>query len=378
VRTDAADAPSGALRDPTPGVGDHGVEIALRRYRGAIVGLGAVALQSHLPAFRHSPALARRFQLVRAADPARAADGTVDGLRVVADAERLLHDAALDFVDVATPSASHPAMARWALERGLHVLCEKPVATRRADALALAALARRMGRVLVPCHQYRFNPVWRRIRGWLAAGALGHWHLAEVAVYRTAADRGASAAAVPWRGRRGESGGGVLVDHGTHLVYTLLDLGGMPERVSAWTGRLAHREYDVEDTAQLRLEYPDRLATVFLTWAARRRETRVHVSGERGAITWTDGVLALERDGETRSFDFTRELDKSAYAGWFAELFLAFATTLDAGAESTQARAARADVVRVATVLEAAYGSARLGAPAPVPADCGDDADDGE
>src|SRR5256884_4413104 len=42
--------------------------------------------------------------------------------------------------------------------------------------------------------------------------------------------------------------GGVLLDHGTHLVYQLLDIAGMPASVSAWTGRLRHARYEVEDT----------------------------------------------------------------------------------------------------------------------------------
>src|SRR3989449_11055958 len=98
---------------------------------------------------------------------------------------------------------------------------------------------------------------------------------------------------VPWRGRRADGRGGVLLDHGTHLVYELLDVAGPPQAVRAWTGRLRHGGYDVEDTAQLLFEYPDRMATMFLTWAARRRETEMRFIGERGSITWSGGMLTL-------------------------------------------------------------------------------------
>ena len=199
----------------------------------------------------------------------------------------------------------------------------------------------------MPCHQFRFNPVWRRIGGGLRSGAIGRWHLVEVSVHRAGADPGQQGAdeALPWRVRRADAGGGVLLDHGTHLLYTLLDLAGtLPARVSAWTGRLAHAEYEVEDTAEVRLEYPDahgdRVTRLFCTWADRRRETRVHVVGERGAVRWTDGTLTLERDGATESHDVSRELDKAAYAGWFAELFEDFVGVLDAGAGSEAAERA--------------------------------------
>src|SRR6266571_2652379 len=65
-------------------------------------------------------------------------------------------------------------------------------------------------------------------------------HLAEFRVYRLGADPGASADSVPWRGRRAAGRGGVLLDHGTHLVYELLDVAGPPQAVRAWTGRLRH------------------------------------------------------------------------------------------------------------------------------------------
>ena len=342
-----------------------------RRWRGAVVGLGGIATGSHLPAFRATAALRARAEIVCAVDPRHAGPAPVDGLPVLSDLDALGTGAAgpVDFVDLATPSATHVALARASLGRGLHVLCEKPVATRRADALALAALAREAGRVLVPCHQYRFNPVWRRVRDWLDVGAIGRWHLIEVSVHRAGADPGQQGAdeALPWRVRRADAGGGVLIDHGTHLLYTLLDLAGaLPERVSAWTGRLAHAEYEVEDTAEVRLEYADdegdRVSRLFCTWADRRRETRVNIVGARGAIRWIDGLLTLERDGVIETQDVSRELDKAAYAGWFAALFEDFVRVLDAGAGSEPAEHALDDVVRVATILEAAYESAARGA----------------
>src|SRR5207237_626255 len=94
-----------------------------------------------------------------------------------------------------------------------------------------AAAARASGRIVMPCHQYRHNPVWMKIKEWLAGGAIGRWHLAEFSVHRTAADPGRVAAGTPWRGTSSAGRGGVLLDHGTHLVYQLLD-GARENRVS--------------------------------------------------------------------------------------------------------------------------------------------------
>ena len=324
-----------------------------RVYRGAILGLGGIARSAHLPAFQSDPDVASRLQIVAIVDDAPTAPQSFNGIPLLSRADQLQDLGPLDFVDICTPTSSHLDLSLWGLSQGYHVLCEKPVAVNRAEATQLASAARVAGRVVMPCHQYRFNPVWLRLKRWLDDGVIGRWYLAEFRVYRLAADPGAGTDAVPWRGRRDAGRGGVLLDHGTHLVYELLDVAGPPASVQAWTGRLRHGGYDVEDTAQILFTYPDRMATMFLTWAARRRETEIRFIGERGSITWSGGMLTLERDGQTECFDHTADLEKASYTKWFAGLFRDFAHTLDSGDSARP----MADITQVAAVLEASYAA---------------------
>jgi len=323
-----------------------------RVYRGALLGLGGIARLGHLPAFQLDPAVSARLHIVGIVDDAPGAPA-IAGIPLLSDPDRLAELGPIDFVDICTPTASHLPLTLWALSQGYHVLCEKPVAVTRAEAATLAAAARRARRVLMPCHQYRYNPAWRRMKRWLDEGLIGRWHLAEFRVYRLAADPGATRSAVPWRGRRADGRGGVLLDHGTHLVYELLDVAGPPSAVRSWTGRLRHGDYDVEDTAQLLFEYPDRLAVMFLTWAARTRETQIRFIGDKGSISWSGGSLTLELGGKAESFDYSAELDKASYARWFAGLFEEFAATLDAGDGARHLD----DIAQVAAVLERSYAS---------------------
>jgi predicted dehydrogenase len=320
-----------------------------RVYRGALLGLGGIARLGHLPAFQHDPAVAARLEIVGIVDSAPAL--AVDGIPLLSNPDHLAQLGPIDFVDICTPTASHLPLSLWALSQGYHVLCEKPVAVTRAEAATLAAAARRAGRVVMPCHQYRYNPAWQRIKRWLDDGLIGHWHLAEFRVYRLVADQGSDTRAVPWRARRADGRGGVLLDHGTHLVYELLDVAGPPSAIRAWTGRLRHGDYDVEDTAQLLFEYPGRLAVMFLTWAARTRETEIRFIGDKGSISWSGGTLTLELGGQEQAFDYSAELDKASYAKWFAGLFGEFAATLDAGDGARHLD----DIARVAAVLESSY-----------------------
>ncbi len=320
-------------------------------YRGAIVGLGGIARTAHLPAFLSDPEVASRLQIVGIVDEAPSAPKSFEGIPLLSRGDQLQDLGPIDFVDICTPTSSHLDLSLWGLSRGYNVL--KPVAVNRGEAAQLAAAAREAERIVMPCHQYRFNPVWLRLKRWLDEGVIGRWYLAEFRVYRLAADPGASTESVPWRGRRADGRGGVLLDHGTHLVYELLDVAGPPESVQAWTGRLRHGGYDVEDTAQILFTYPDRLATMFLTWAARRRETEIRFIGERGSITWSGGMLTLERDGQSEIFDHTVDLDKGSYSKWFAGLFRDFASTLDSGDSARP----MADITQVAAVLEATYAA---------------------
>jgi predicted dehydrogenase len=328
-----------------------------RRYRGAVIGLGGVARGSHIPGFMYDTATRNRLEIVATVDGAPSVV-PLDGVPQLGSRDALRGISDVDFVDICTPTSSHLDLTIWALEQGYHVLCEKPVALTTREACRIADASRAAKRVVMPCHQYRFNPVWTQLRKWLAEGAIGRWHLAELRVYRLMADRGTSADPTPWRGLQADARGGILLDHGTHLIYQMLDAAGVPPRVRAWTGLLRHHDYDVEDSAHLLFEYPERVGLMFLTWAARHRESQVRFVGDAGSIEWTGGTLTLERNGVVQSFDYSAQLEKSAYPAWFAGLFNAFADAMDVSNLESSLR----DIANVAAVLEGAYESARTGA----------------
>jgi predicted dehydrogenase len=318
--------------------------------RGVLFGVGGVARQAHLPGFLRGERVSERLRLVATVDAGRDTAG-VDGIPHFTDPRRLEELGPLDFIDICTPTASHLDLTLWGLEVGCHVLCEKPVALSSAEVRQISAAAG--ARVVMPCHQYRYNPAWRQLREWLEAGAIGEWHLAEFYVYRTEADAGAGRAGRPWRGLQSQARGGVFLDHGTHLIYQLLDVAGMPRSVQSWAGRLQHRSYDVEDTAQVLLDFDGRIGVLLLTWAGDRRETRIRFTGSEGSIEWSNGWLRLAGRHGPLEKDFTAELEKTSYYRWFASLFHEFADRVERGDAATSLE----DIARVTQVLEAAYGS---------------------
>jgi predicted dehydrogenase len=322
----------------------------VKSYKGALFGAGGVARLAHLPAYGVNSG--SRLSIVAAVDDAdiEPIPGILHMKKKEALASRVPR---LDFIDVCTPTSSHLELVTWALAQGYHVMCEKPVALSLREAEQIRDAAHRAGKVVMPCHQYRYNPAWLKVRSWLDEGAIGRWHLAEVHVGRAHADQGAVAQGTPWRGTRAQSRGGVLLDHGTHWLYLLMDVAGAPTRVQSWTGRLRHSDYDVEDTAHLLLEFGEhRLATMLVTWAATRRENRVRFVGEQGTIEWSGTQLSLDSQTRKESVDLAAALDKKVYKEWFAALFARFTEAMDEGGTN---EAALEEIAQVASILEHAY-----------------------
>src|SRR5262249_61340007 len=141
--------------------------------RGAIIGLGNVGREVHVPAW------ARRsdVEIVAAhdADPARRllAAASLPRARWYESAQELLAREPLDFIDICTPPSSHGPLVCQALERGLHVFCEKPLVVARDQLARVAALADTTRRGGHTVHNWRHAPIIKRAPDLVPAGTVG-------------------------------------------------------------------------------------------------------------------------------------------------------------------------------------------------------------
>ena len=326
---------------------------------GALLGAGNIARDGHLPAYLSTPAVRDRLHIAAVADPCpencAAVAALLPGVRAYADAATLIAAERPDFVDICAPPFAHLPLIELATAAGCHVLCEKPLATTLTDALAARARAERAGVVLFPCHQYHYAPQWLATREALRSGEIGFVRAASISVYRAGANRGSAAWQPTWRTEPSLAGGGILVDHGTHLFYQLHTLFGAPETVQCRTERRLPGAR-TDDTVTVYLRYRRRLARIHLTWAAGRRYTAHLYGGTRGRIACLDDrVVVRGADGE-RLAPFREGLSTgSAHSGWFGPLLAAFADRI----EARDVRLDRADeAVTVAAYLTYAYESA--------------------
>ena len=303
-----------------------------RRRRGAVIGLGNVAVHGHLPGWQ-----ARGdCEIVAATDasPARQAEcrSRLPAARWHDSVESLLADETLDFVDICTPPSSHAPLIEAAIARGLHVLCEKPLVGTPDELARLAGLARSAGVVLHTVHNWHHAPLVRATDSAIRAGRIGR--VREVSWQTLRTQPAAAAAGDAWRMDPAIAGGGVLTDHGWHVSYVIPRwVGAAPAAVSARLETRRHHRFAVEDTATVRLHFAEATADVLLTWAADTRENRVRVTGTAGRIDIEDDTLVVTAEGREERRPCPPALsDGSQHPDWFTAVADEFLARLGAGA----------------------------------------------
>jgi predicted dehydrogenase len=309
-----------------------------KKLRGAVIGYGFISGKGHVPAY-----LTRKdVEIVAVAD---ICEGRRDLIgeslpkaRVYSDYRRLLEAEAgnLDFVDISTPPCDHAAIARAAFDKGLHVLCEKPLTTTLEDAHSLLEHAAKSQRVLFPCHNYKHAPVVKTIRELIDSGKIGKVRSITLSTFRNTHAKGVTEWKTDWRRERKYGGGGIAMDHGSHSFYLMFDwLGSYPSAVTAKMTNLEPGKWDTEDGFSAVLTFPNGTAHAHLTWTAGVRKVIYTIQGERGAITVDDDDLQLAVMKSTDGPDVaqgavTWVVEKSSieshwmdasHVGWFNSLF---------------------------------------------------------
>ncbi|MBI4403256.1 MAG: Gfo/Idh/MocA family oxidoreductase [Deltaproteobacteria bacterium] len=306
--------------------------------RGAVVGFGFISSQGHLPAYLRRSDV-KITAVADICDERRSlAMGTLPEAKIYTDFGALLECESqnLDFIDIATPPCDHARIAHAALERGLHVLCEKPLTTEVAEAKSLMSHAQSVKRVLYPVHNYKHAPVVRSIRQIIESGQIGKVHSVTLNTFRNTHAKGVPEWRPHWRRERSYSGGGIAMDHGSHTLYLAFDwLGAYPTAVTAKMNNLHADKYDTEDNFSAVLTFPGGLAHVHLTWTAGVRKIIYTIQGEKGAITVDDDEIKIAVMRKTAGPDVAQgavawEVERksipshwmdASHVQWFGSLF---------------------------------------------------------
>jgi UDP-N-acetylglucosamine 3-dehydrogenase len=333
--------------------------------RVGVIGAGNIFDKGYAPAFAATDAIrvAAVCDLDRGA--AERAAMRLGGIPHHATADEMLAAADLDAVMVMTPTHTHAGLAIAALEAGLHVLCEKPMARTAADARRMAAAAARTGQRLMIGQSRRFDDRWIAIDDQVRAGRIG------TPVYAFRAEHafnGAPAGGWQWNDTQS---GGVLWDVGVHVAdFFHWILGATP--LTAFTKVLHARDESRAgggpDVAVVTFDFgSERHAVLSVSW--------VHPPAWGPFYSSTEVVGT---GGRIESFDRDAHPATVVGAGLeiprFSPLLSAQATTFQREIEHFAAQIESAepftisveDAVTAVEMIEAAERSARSGRPEPV------------
>ena len=211
-------------------------------------------------------------------------------VKVFGGGEEMIASGEIDALVIATPHYQHVSLGIAALETGLHVMVEKPIAAHKADAERLVAKAKeKADLVFGAMFQLRVEPRYEKIREIVRSGELGDlmrviWIMTDW--FRSEAYFQSGGWRATWKGE----GGGVLLNQCLHQLDAMQWITGMPSKVRSEVGIGKWHDIEVEDDVTCYMEFPDGASGMFLS------STGETPGSNRFELAGTKGRLILEND----------------------------------------------------------------------------------
>ncbi|HNU06767.1 MAG TPA: Gfo/Idh/MocA family oxidoreductase [Pyrinomonadaceae bacterium] len=263
----------------------------------ALIGAGGIA-QAYAQAFTQSECC----ELVAVADvrpdSAKALAEIVGGISV-ADYEELAENAGFDAVIIATPPNSHPEIACYFMERGVPVLCEKPLCVTVSEAERMIATATKTNVMFTMASKFRYSDDVIKAKGIVASGILG-----DVVQFENAFTAKVDMSK-RWNSIEEISGGGVLIDNGTHSVDIIrYFLGPIDSVLAVDAGGTQDLRVD-ENVKMLAKTASGVTASVDLTWGINKELPYfISVYGTNGTlhVGWRESKYKLHSNPDWTVF----------------------------------------------------------------------------
>lgn len=258
------------------------VAIRDRKIRFALVGCGRIS-RNHIEAMKHH---SHDIELVDVCDvnPQAAQQAAeLTGATPYQSLDDLLQHSQADIAVLATPSGLHSSQAIAIAKRGLHVMTEKPMATRWKDGVAMVEACDQAGIRLFVVKQNRRNATLQRLKHAIEKKRFGRIYMVNVNVFWTRPQEYYDSA--KWRGTW-EFDGGAFMNQASHYVDLLDWLIGPIESVQSFMGTLA-RDIQVEDTGVMSIKWRSgalgSMNVTMLTYP-KNLEGSITVIGEKGTV----------------------------------------------------------------------------------------------
>lgn len=219
---------------------------------------------------------------------------------IYSDAMEMIEKADFDIIDIVTPSHTHREIAIAAIQKGRHVLLEKPMATTVEDCKAITAAAHASTSKFAIGNEFRLSSQWGRIKQIIEEGTIGDPQYVLVELSRKPYRQGASG----WRYDPARVGSWVLEEpiHFFDLAHWYLADCGQPVELYAYGNSRDPSRPQLFDNFSAMFKYPNgSYAVVSQTLAAFEHHQTIKVAGTKGAL-WAGWSGALDRTLEPDYF----------------------------------------------------------------------------
>ena len=214
--------------------------------------------------------------------------------------DALLDAQLCDVLLIATPTMSHVEAAQSAMDRGLHVLLEKPLAMSVLQSQSLIGNAPTNLHFSVMLNQ-RFHPAYATLKRLLDQGVIGdiqryswtmtYWYRPDI-YYQVSS----------WRGTWPGEGGGLLINQCIHNLDILQWLFGLPESLVSNVAFGRYHQIDVEDEATAVLRHHKGMTGLLQASSGEAPGiNRLEIIGDHGSLTWNDSQIILSKSDQSVS-----------------------------------------------------------------------------
>ncbi len=265
----------------------------------------------------------------------------------------LLSREPIDAVAIVTPHELHYDQVKDALISDIHVHVEKPLVTQASDAIELINIAKDGDLTFQVGYQRHFEPAYQEIRRIVTGGEIGTPHFANCYLGQNWIPN----AEGTWRMSPDLSGGGQLIDSGSHLLDALLwTTDTKPRRVSAL---IDDRDHDVDINSAVSTELVGdegtMLASIAVTGEGQNFNEQLTIWGTTGKVTYGAGQFLLERNGRPNA------VIEPEYPNYMEGNRRKFRSFVDSIRNGTPSPVPAEFGLRVTQLTEAAYRAAETG-----------------
>jgi UDP-N-acetylglucosamine 3-dehydrogenase len=280
----------------------------MEKLRVAVIGCGSIAQHRHLPEYIAN----KHLELVAVCDinEERALEVAEKfGAKAYTSYEELLNAGGVDAVSVCTPNYLHAPISIAALQAGVHVLCEKPMATSKQEAEAMIAAAKESGKKLMIAHNQRFVPSHQKARKLIESGEIG-----KIYSFRTAFGHGGPEGwsvdgKESWFFQKEKAFVGAMGDLGVHKTDLLRYLLGEEiVEVGSFVETSAKEFADVDDNAVCILKTESGIiGTLAASWAyVSKEDNSTIIYGEKAILRLEDdpvnSLVVQYKNGEVVNY----------------------------------------------------------------------------